>query len=179
LETGKPSTSSIAARRSIFSDIGGVADHFTRYGSTQWALCTPETYTRLTELFNLRSWDGYREYEDLRREYEDLRREYEDLRYVHNLDQNHNNVWRVTSGNTGKYHPTQKPTEIIERIIKTSSKPGDLVLDCFMGSGTTAIAALNTDRHFIGFEKDQGYCEIARKRISEHTAQERIKEGIH
>jgi len=172
LETGKPSTFSIAARRSIFSEVGGVADHFMRYGSTQWDLCTPETYEKLTELFNLRCWDGYREYEDLRREYEDLRREYEDLRreyedlrYVHNLDANHNNVWKSKEHNNGKLHVCQKPLDITERIIKTSTKEGATVLDCFMGSGTTGVACVNTRRNFIGIELDEGYYRIAQERI--------------
>ena len=78
-----------------------------------------------------------------------------------------------------KYHPTQKPVALFEYLIRTYTNEGDLVLDNCIGSGTTAIAALNTGRHFIGFEKDQGYYEIACKRISDHTAQERIKEVIH
>jgi DNA modification methylase len=167
LETGKPSTFSIAARRSIFDEVGGVADHFTRYGSTQWELCTPETYNKLIELFDLRKWDGFREYEDLRREYEDLRREYEDLRYVHNLDANHNNVWKSRERNNGRLHVCQKPIDITERIINTSSKEGAVVLDLFMGSGTTGVACANTGRRFIGIERDEQYFLMAKERIEE------------
>lgn len=78
-----------------------------------------------------------------------------------------------------KLHPTQKPVALFEYLVRTYTNEGELVLDNCIGSGTTAIAALNTGRHFIGFEKDQGYYEIACKRISEHTAQERIEEVIH
>ncbi|MFA7164628.1 MAG: site-specific DNA-methyltransferase [Desulfoplanes sp.] len=63
-------------------------------------------------------------------------------------------------------HPTQKPVALFEYLIKTYTNEGDLVLDSCIGSGTTAIAALNTGRHFIGIEKDARYCEIARKRIA-------------
>ena len=171
METGKPSTFSIAARRSIFSKVGGVADHFTRYGSTQWELCTPETYARLEELFNLRSWSGYREYED-------LRREYEDLRYVHNLDANHNNVWKSAERNNGKQHPTQKPVDLMARIINTSSRENAVVLDLFMGSGSTGVACVNTGRNFIGIELDEHYYEIAERRIAE-TAAAHEGEVIH
>jgi len=104
-------------------------------------------------------------YESLRREYEDLRREYEDLRYVHNLDANHNNVWKSKEHNNGKLHVCQKPLDITERIIKTSTKEGATVLDCFMGSGTTGVACVNTRRNFIGIELDEGYYRIAQERI--------------
>lgn len=63
-------------------------------------------------------------------------------------------------------HPTQKPVALFEYLIKTYTNEGDLVLDNCIGSGTTAIAALNTGRHFIGIEKEPKYVEIARKRIS-------------
>ena len=98
--------------------------------------------------------------------YESLRREYEDLRYTHNLDTNHNNVWRSQERNNGKQHPTQKPVDLMERIVKTSSKEGGIILDPFMGSGTTAIACINTNRNYIGFELSEEYCKIAEKRIS-------------
>jgi site-specific DNA-methyltransferase (adenine-specific) len=111
--------------------------------------------------------DLRREYEDLRREYEDLRREYEDLRYVHNLDANHNNVWKSAEHNNGKQHPTQKPVDLMARIINTSSNPGDTVLDCFMGSGSTGVACVNTNRNFIGIELDADYFKIAEKRIAD------------
>ena len=66
-------------------------------------------------------------------------------------------------------HPTQKPVALFEYLIKTYTNEGDLVLDNCMGSGTTAIAALNTNRNFIGFEKDEKYYEIANERIKNHT----------
>lgn len=62
-------------------------------------------------------------------------------------------------------HPTQKPLEIVERMIKASCPVGGLVLDPFMGSGTTAVAAINTDRNFVGFELNSDYCQIIAERI--------------
>ena len=64
-------------------------------------------------------------------------------------------------------HPTQKPVALFEYLIKTYTNEGDLVLDNTIGSGTTAVAAINTGRNFIGIEMDKGYCDIARKRIEE------------
>lgn len=62
-------------------------------------------------------------------------------------------------------HPTQKPVELAEWLIKTFTNPGDVVLDNCMGSGTTAIAAINTGRRFVGIELDREYYNIASKRI--------------
>ncbi len=63
-------------------------------------------------------------------------------------------------------HETMKPTGLLERFIRVASEEGDVVLDMFMGSGTTAIACLNTNRNYIGFELDKHYCEIANERIT-------------
>lgn len=66
-----------------------------------------------------------------------------------------------------KLHPTEKPVELMELYIKNSSNQGDIVLDPFLGSGTTAVAAIRTGRRYIGFELDAKYFEIAQKRINE------------
>lgn len=63
-------------------------------------------------------------------------------------------------------HPTQKPLELMEYMIKTYTNEGDVVLDNVLGSGTTAVAAINTKRHFIGFEMDENYYNISINRIS-------------
>ena len=67
-----------------------------------------------------------------------------------------------------KLHPTQKPVELFEYLIKTYTNEGDVVLDNCIGSGTTAIACINTNRFFIGIEKEKEYVDIANRRIEEH-----------
>lgn len=62
-------------------------------------------------------------------------------------------------------HPTQKPVALFEYLIKTYTNPGELVLDNCMGSGTTAIACINTGRNYIGFELDEGFYNISCDRI--------------
>ncbi|MEK9154812.1 MAG: site-specific DNA-methyltransferase [Patescibacteria group bacterium] len=83
-------------------------------------------------------------------------------------------VWHITSerhknkinGKTPKMpHLTPKPLEMIERIIKASSKKGDLVLDCFVGSGTTAIAAKKLGRNFLCCDSDKNYAKLAEKSL--------------
>lgn len=65
----------------------------------------------------------------------------------------------------GNVHPTQKPADLCEYLIRTYSNAGDVILDPFAGSGTTAVAAINSDRSFIGWERDEGYYNAAVKRI--------------
>ena len=62
-------------------------------------------------------------------------------------------------------HPTQKPVALFEYLIKTYTSVGDTILDNCIGSGTTAVAAINTGRNWIGIEKDENYCKIAEERI--------------
>jgi site-specific DNA-methyltransferase (adenine-specific) len=72
-------------------------------------------------------------------------------------------------GNKNRLHPTQKPVALLEYLIKTYTNEGDVVLDNCMGSGSTCVAAVNTNRHYIGFELDEKYFDIACKRLSETT----------
>ena len=67
----------------------------------------------------------------------------------------------------GKLHPTQKPIELFEYLIKTYTNEGELVLDNTAGSGTTAIACLKTNRQFIVMEKEQKYYDIILKRVAD------------
>lgn len=75
------------------------------------------------------------------------------------------NSGQSLSGNKQMYHPTQKPVELLEYLIKTYSNEGETVLDACMGSGSTAVACINTERRFIGFETVQQYFDIAEERI--------------
>lgn len=68
-----------------------------------------------------------------------------------------------------KLHPTQKPVALFEYLINTYTNEGETVLDNCMGSGTTAIAAINTNRNFIGFELDETYYNLSLDRIAKHT----------
>ena len=69
-------------------------------------------------------------------------------------------------------HPTIKPLPFIENHIINSSQEGDLILDCYCGSGTTLVGAIKNNRNFIGFEIDKNYYEIAKQRVAEALAEE-------
>ena len=71
---------------------------------------------------------------------------------------------------TDNYHAQQKPTGLLEYLIKTYTNEGELVLDATMGSGSTGVACMNTGRNFIGYELDEKYFDIAKKRIDEALA---------
>ena len=72
--------------------------------------------------------------------------------------------------NGTRHHPTQKPLELMEKLIAKHSNPGDLVIDPFLGSGTTAVAALRLGRRFSGCDIDRGYVDIARERLRDGGA---------
>ena len=75
-------------------------------------------------------------------------------------------ILRFGKAETDKHlHPTQKPVALLEHLIKTYTNEGEIVLDNSMGSGSTGVACVNTNRHFIGIELDQGYFDIAKERI--------------
>jgi site-specific DNA-methyltransferase (adenine-specific) len=83
--------------------------------------------------------------------------------------QTHTNYPRsiLRFGSEGKtIHPTQKPVDLLEYLVKTYTNEGDIVLDNCMGSGTTGVACVNLGRNFIGIEKDLQYFEIAKNRIN-------------
>jgi site-specific DNA-methyltransferase (adenine-specific) len=77
------------------------------------------------------------------------------------------NIIELANPRKNKLHPTQKPVALCEWLIKAYTNENDLVLDNCMGSGSTCVAAINTNRHYIGFELEPHYFEIAQKRIED------------
>jgi adenine-specific DNA-methyltransferase len=164
-------------QRAGFS-VRGVAEAFQRktgsrtvtsmarhwFTSVQWTLPTEENYLWLRRLFNS---DGD---ESLRREYEDLRREYEDLRRPFSVtaDVPYTDVWAFPTVQhySGK-HPCEKPSALLEHIILSSTRPGDVVLDCFAGSGATLTAAKRLGRGYVGIEIDPHWHSLALQRLGE------------
>ena len=144
----------------ILGAIGQKADHCFRWASSQWDIPTVETYTDIVLTYRIDEWDGFKEYET-------LRREYDRCRYTFNNQRTHHSVWNYEVAKK-QGHITPKPTDLVENILMYSSDEGDIVLDCFMGSGTTAIACMNTNRNFIGFELDETYHTLANERIAKH-----------
>lgn len=135
---------------------------------TQPRIPTADKYAVLQSLMELKM-----PYTELKKWYETLKnsssqqiRRMEENRYVFNNIKTHHDVWNYEVA--PKFgHVTPKPVDLIENIILHSSNEGDVILDCFLGSGTTAVAAINTGRQFIGIERESEYVDMANKRIQE------------
>jgi site-specific DNA-methyltransferase (adenine-specific) len=152
-----------------------MAGHY--FSKSQWALPTEKHYQSMRELFNRSGSFEYlrkdyedlrKDYEYLRKDYEDLRKDYEDLRRPFSVSSSvpYTDVWtfETVQGYKGK-HPCEKPQKLLRHIIEASSRPGDVVLDCFLGSGSTGIACRELGRKFIGIELDPEYFRKASEAI--------------
>jgi len=155
---------------------GGMASHY--FGDTgQFSLPTESMYKKLQKAYPL-IFD--REYDDLKREYDDLKREYEDLRRPFQVTSEvpYTDVWDFpTVGYYEGKHPCEKPIEMSRHVIAASSRPGDIVLDCFGGSCHVADACIQLGRKYIIIEQNAEYCRQARKRVSmiqPEAAQKRV-----
>ncbi|MGE0227606.1 MAG: site-specific DNA-methyltransferase [Dehalococcoidia bacterium] len=115
----------------------------------------------------------------------DYQRQYEPIWYgwrestAHHWcgDRNQGDVWQIERPSDSPLHPTMKPLELVERALKNSSREGDRVLDLFLGSGTTLIAAERTGRVCFGLELDPTYCDVIVARWEAFTGGRATKEG--
>ena len=149
-------------KKTIVEAIGQSADHCFRVDSSQFSLCTEKTYKKLIEIYGIDKMQGFRTFESISNESDGLTSTF--------------NLWEggKFKSNILEYkkdydglHPTQKPILLLEDLIKTFSNENDLVVDLTMGSGSTAIACMNTNRNFIGIELDENYFNISKKRVEE------------
>jgi len=124
--------------------------HF--FSVSQWCLPTAEHYASLQRYANRGDGDY------LRREYDDLRREYESLRYTFNNPGKVSSVWQIPPA-LRTFHPTPKPDALLQRIMETTSNPGDLVVDFFAGSFVTARTAERLGRRWICGDHNTEYVE--------------------
>ena len=147
------------------------------FDKSQWGMPTKEVYN---------SWKNYckenninafkKEYKELKKEYEELKKAFYDTRaYFNNTHDNMTDVWNYArvSGKERHSHATPKPVEMMERIIKTSSK--EKVIEPFLGSGSTLIACEKTNRTCYGMELDTKYCDVIIERWEQFTGQKATK----
>ena len=148
-------------KKAIIEKIGQSVDHVFRYGSSQFNLCTEETYNELIKVFSIDKMIGFRTFTEISKESDGFLNTFnlwEGGKYK-------SNILRYRKDYDG-YHPTQKPILLLEDLIKTFSNEDDLVVDLTAGSGSTAVACINTKRDYIVIEKEDKYIEIIRNRIS-------------
>ena len=149
-------------KKAIIDAAGQCADHTFRVNSTQYGLCTSKTYNKLIDLFCIDKMKGYKEFTELQQ----INSVFNSVFNLWEGNKFKSNILKYKKDYTG-HHPTQKPVLLLEDLIKTFSNDGDLVVDMTMGSGSTGVAAKNLNRKFIGIEMDEGYFNIAKKRIDE------------
>jgi site-specific DNA-methyltransferase (adenine-specific) len=151
------------------------AEHTFYIDSTQYGLCTEKTYNELIEVFGIDNVEGFKNFAELKQIDNEYRTE-----LLKQMNDEYPSTFNLWEGNKYKsnilkykkdyngYHPTQKPVLLLEDLIKTFSNENDLVVDLTMGSGSTGVACKNTNRNFIGIEKDENYYNIAVRRVSEY-----------
>ena len=136
----------------------GISSHWFA-DKRQPGLPTKEIYDKLQLLLDIPM-----SFEEITQWAENKRKEYEKERYIFN-NQNLPSVWQHEPIKQNG-HITPKPIEILKNIILTSSNQNDIVLDCFIGSGSTAIACLETNRKYIGFENNKEYYNLCQDKIN-------------
>ncbi len=155
-------------KKQVIEVIGQRADHVLRVGSSQFDLCTKETYNSFIEIYYIDKMDGFKSFDEL-----------EQINATFNATFN---LWegKKFKSNILKYkkdyeglHPTQKPVLLLEDLVKTFSNENDIVVDLTAGSFSTAIASINTNRRFIGIEKDERYFNIGKERVKNHLEDNR------
>ena len=152
------------------------AEHTFYINSTQYGLCTEKTYLELIEVFGIDKVNEFKEFAELKQIDTEYRTDL--LKQMNEKYPSTFNLWegKKYKSNILKYkkdydghHPTQKPVLLLEDLIKTFSNENDLVVDLTIGSGSTGVACKNTNRSFIGIEKDDNYFKIATERINKQT----------
>jgi DNA modification methylase len=160
-------------RKRVLEFIGMGNIRFFRIKQNEFAKPTKKAYDKIIELFEINEMEGFFDYEELLK----IDAEYK------NTTKSTFNLWEGNKykSNILKYkkdydghHPTQKPVLLLEDLIKTFSNENDLVVDLTMGSGSTGVAAKNTNRKFIGIEQDENYFKIAEERINKQEKQLKI-----
>jgi len=159
-------------KKHIIDVVGQRADHVFRVNSTQFSLCTEQTYKDLVRYFKIDKVNEFKEFAELKQIDVEYRTD-----LLKQMNEQYPSIFNLWEGNKYKsnilkykkdydgHHPTQKPVLLLEDLIKTFSNENDLVVDLTMGSGSTGVAARNTNRNFIGIEKDENYFNIAVIRI--------------
>lgn len=155
-------------KKNIIEKIGGSADHVFRFKSSQFDLCTEETYKKIMVIFSIFNMKGFKSFAELKEIDNQFKQQFTSTFNLWEGKKYKSNILKYKKDYTG-HHPTQKPVLLLEDLIKTFSNENDLVVDFTMGSGSTGVACVNTNRNFIGIEMDSNYFEIATNRINSKT----------
>lgn len=178
---------------------GPICGHY--FSGHQFVLPTEEMYGHLREILNANLRPGVsrvltrdfaalgREYSSLKAEYQGLKGEWQELRDQWEALRRPHSAQPRTKSDVLRYdvvpiaarfgHPCEKPVDLLADLIKTSTRPGDLVCDCFAGSGATGIAAKVTGRRAVLIEQEESYCRMIRRRLENDTPLFDFAEGAN
>ena len=143
------------------------AEHCFYFNSTQFELCTEQTYNELINVFSINKMQWFKPYYELT----EINRTFNRTFNLHDGKKYKSNILSYAK-ESKRYHPTQKPVLLLEDLIKTYSHENNVILDFTMGSGSTMIACLNTNRKGIGIELDENYFNVAKSRIEKHQLEQ-------
>ena len=141
------------------------AEHTFYIDSTQYGLCTEKTYKELIEIFGINKMQGFKDFEELKEIDNQFKKQFASTFNLWEGNKHKSNILKYKKDYDG-HHPTQKPVLLLVDLIKTFCNENDLVVDLTMGSGSTGVACINTNRDFIGIEMDEDYFNIAKERIN-------------
>lgn len=153
-------------KKTIIEKIGQRVDHTLRVESTQFSLCTEETYNELIQIFGIDKMQGFKSFEELEQVNNRFNDEFNSVFNLWEGKKYKSNILKYKKDYSG-HHPTQKPVALLEDLIKTYSNEDNLVVDLTCGSGSTAVAAIRTNRRFVVIEKEEKYFNIAKQRIEQ------------
>lgn len=137
------------------------AEHFFYFNNMQFELCSETAYNELIEKFNINNMSNFIDYKTMKETYKNNTKQ---PTYNLNGAKHKTNLFEYPK-ETKKYHTAQKPIDLLVDLIKTYTNEGDLVLDFTMGSGSTGVACVLTNRKFIGIELNKDFYNIAKERI--------------
>ena len=138
------------------------AEHTFYIDSTQYGLCTEKTYKELIEIFGINKMQGFKDFEELKEIDNQFKKQFASTFNLWEGNKHKSNILKYKKDYDG-HHPTQKPVLLLVDLIKTFCNENDLVVDLTMGSGSTGVACINTNRDFIGIEMDEDYFNIAKE----------------
>jgi site-specific DNA-methyltransferase (adenine-specific) len=152
-------------KKYIIDVIGQRCDHVFRFKSSQFDLCTLETYKDIIKYFKINEMQDFKDFDYLQIIDNEFKIKFASTFNLWEGKKYKSNILKYKKDYTG-HHPTQKPVLLLEDLIKTFSNEGNNVVDLTMGSGSTGVACVNTNRNFIGIEMDDNYFKIAKERIN-------------
>lgn len=140
-------------------------EFFLCYTGQHFGLISKPLYEELITKFHIGTWEHFVSFEELKMKWELEKTFTKGVMLESNIhSQTLSNVLKISKENI-YLHPTQKPVLLMEKLVMMFSDESDLVLDCFMGSGSTAVACQNLKRNFIGCELSEEYFKICEKRL--------------